>query len=273
MTKSLVSSRGLDVLLRANAVTEPLTAEQERELIRRAQQGDAQAAHRLVTTHLRFVFSIADQFVCYGQPFEELVSEGLLGFAEAVRRFDPDRGPRLAGYAALWIRALLRRYTLHNRRIVRPPSSRNARKVIGNLSRARRELTQELGEEPDTALLARKLGVEISDVEEIDEVMAKRDVPCDRHDLPGAFEVPSVSPSPEAAVEERELADRRTEAITRALCVLTPRERQIIAERSLNDEPRQLSDLGSELGVSRERVRQIQNKALAKMRGSLAAVA
>src|SRR5690349_139593 len=130
MTKSLVSRRGMDILLRANAVTEPLTAEQEAQLVRRAQQGDARAAHRLVTTHLRFVFSIADQFVRYGQPFEELVSEGLLGFAEAVRRFDPERGPRLAGYAALWIRALLRRYTLQNRRIVRPPSSRNARKVI-----------------------------------------------------------------------------------------------------------------------------------------------
>jgi RNA polymerase sigma-32 factor len=263
----------MGALLRANAVSEPLSAELERELVRCAQRGDAQAAHRLVTAHLRFVFAIADQFMRYGQPFDELVSEGLLGFAEAVRRFDPDRGPRLAGYAALWIRALLRRYTLHNRRIVRPPSSRNARKVVGNLSRARRELAQELGEEPDAALLARALGVETSDIEEIDQVMGKRDVPCDRQDLVGAYEVPSTSPSPEAVVAERELAQRRAEAVARALRLLTPRERRIIAERSLQDEPRQLSDLGSELGVSRERVRQLQNQALAKMRGSLSAVA
>lgn len=263
----------MDILLRANAVSDALTAMQESELVRRAQEGNTQAAHRLVTTHLRFVFAIADEFMRYGLPFEDLVSEGLLGFTEAVRRFDPARGPRLAGYAALWIRALLRRYTLHNRRIVRPPSSRNARKVIGSLSRVRHELAQEVNAEPDTALLARRLGVEISDVEEIDQVMAKRDVPCDRQDIPGAYEVPSESPSPEVLVAERELAQRRTEAIAGALRLLTPRERRIIAERALQDTPRQLSELGSELGVSRERVRQIQNLALAKMRGSLAAVA
>lgn len=263
----------MDALLRAHAASESLSAEQEGELVRRAQQGDARAANRLVNAHLRFVFAIANQFMRYGLPYEELVSEALLGFSEAVSRFEPERGPRLAGYSALWIRALLRRYTLHNRRIVRPPSSRNARKVVGHLSRVRRELAQELGREPDVALVAGKLGVEIADVEEIDDVMSKRDVPCDRQEVSGGYEVPSSSPSPEAVVAERELAQLRADAVARALRLLTPRERQIIAERSLQDSPRQLSDLGCELGVSRERVRQIQNEALAKMRGSLAAVA
>jgi len=273
MRKPSASSRSLDLLLRKNANTHLLTAEEETNLARRARAGDSKALEKLVAAHLRFVFSIADQFVRYGCSFDELVSEGLLGLMEAVQRFDPDRGVRLATYAALWIRALLRRYTLHNRRIVRPPSSRAARKVIGNMASARRRLTQQLGEEPDRASLAQALGVTTSDVEEIEDIMRKRDLACDGQDVAGAYDVPSPLPSPEALAAERESAVHRTAAVSRALLQLDAREQAVITQRSLDDSPRKLGDIGADLGISRERVRQIQNAALLKMKVGLAAVA
>lgn len=273
MTNGSASRHGFDALLRANAGIHLLTAEEEATLIQYARSGDARAVERLTAAHIRFVLSIADQFRCYGVSFDELVSEALLGFMEALRRFDPQRGPRLAGYSALWIRALLRRYTLNNRRIVRPPSTRAARKVMGNVARVRRTLTQRLGQEPDAAQLAQELGVAASDIEQISEVMSKRDVVCDALDVPGAYEVPSSSPSPEALVAEQESAQQRAAAITRALVQLSPRERLVVSQRALEPAPRKLEDIGSDLGVSRERVRQIQNEAFAKMRIPLAAVA
>lgn len=273
MPKPSASRTRLDSLLRGYASTTLLTADEEARLVRAAHAGDKKALDRLVAAHMRFVFCIADQFMRYGVAFDELVSEGVLGFMEAVHRFDASRGVRLASYAALWIRALLRRYTLHNRRIVRPPSTRAARKVIGNLSRVRRELTQQLGEEPDDTLLARTLGVSVSDVQEVDGVMRKRDVLCDGQDVAGATELASVLPSPEAVAADREIAARRSVAIAHALAQLNPREQHIVAQRSLGDTPRKLEDIGSELGVSRERVRQIQNEAFAKMKVELAAVA
>jgi len=274
MRTSSSSSHSLGLLLRSSANTKLLTAEEEANLIRRAHAGDAKALDRLVAAHVRFVFSIADQYLRYGTPLDELVSEGLLGFMEGVRRFNPDRGVRLATYAALWIRALLRRYTLNNRRIVRPPSSRAARKVIGNLASARRRLTQQLGEEPDAVLLARALGVTTADVEEVEEIMGKRDVVCDGQNGAGAYDVPSSTPSPEALASESEAALRTSAAVARALLALEPRERLIVSQRTLEDDsPRKLGDIGAELGISRERVRQIQNHALEKMKHQLSAVA
>jgi RNA polymerase sigma-32 factor len=270
MKNGSVSNHGLGALLRANALAHLLTADEEATLIRRARAGDARAADRLTRAHIRFVLAIAGEFRCYGAPFDELASEGMLGFMEALRRFEPDRGPRLAGYAALWIRALLRRYTLNNRRIVRPPSSRAARRVIGRGGQARRVLAQRLGHEPDAEALARELGVKASDVEEISDVMSKRDVVYDAPGVVGAYEAPSPSPSPELLVADQEIARRRAAAIERALVLLSPRERLVVSQRSLEDSPRKLEDIGADLGVSRERVRQIQNDAFAKMRVRLA---
>jgi RNA polymerase sigma-32 factor len=273
MKNGAVSSHGLGILHRANAPAHLLTADEEASLIRRAHAGDAGAADQLTRAHIRFVIALAREFECYGFALDELVSEGLLGFTEALRRYEPERGPRLAGYAALWIRALLRRYTLCNRRIVRPPSTRAARKVIGRGGQARRVLAQRLGHEPDAESLARELGVDVADVEEISEIMSKRDVACDAPGVAGAYETPSQSPSPEMLVADQEIAVERTAAIARALVLLSPREQLIVSQRTLEESPRRLEDIGADLGVSRERVRQIQNNALAKMRVKLTAVA
>jgi RNA polymerase sigma-32 factor len=273
MTNGSVSRHRFESLLHAHANTPFLSAEEEAALVLRVRGGDARAVDRLTKAHMRFVFSIADQFRRYGTPFDELVSEALLGFMEALRRYDPQRGPRLASYSALWMRALLRRYTLNNRRIVRPPSSRAARKVIGNAGHVRQTLTQRLGQEPNAAQIARELGVAVTDVEQVGDVMSKRDVVCDAVEMPGVHQPISPSPSPEALVAEHEVERQRSAAIARALVQLSPRERLVVAQRALVESPRKLEDIGTDLGVSRERVRQIQNDAFAKMRIPLAAVA
>jgi len=261
-------STGLDAMRRRAATVPLLTAEEETALARKAKLGDAAAEERLVTAHIRFVFAIADQFTRYGVSFDELVSEGVLGLMEAVRRFDPENGARLASYAAWWIRALLRRYTLQNRRVVRAPSTRKARKVIAHLSATRRELAQRTGTEPDAAAIASELGVSEADVEEVELALQRVDVACGQHER-GSYEAVCPLPSPEAVAAEREREQRTRIAVHRGLDLLTPRERLIVSQRALHESPRRLEDIGADLGVSRERVRQLQQQGFDKMRRQL----
>ena len=144
-----------------------LTAEEELRLARDANAGSAQGFERLLKSHLRLVLTIAHEFSTYGLPLEDLVSEGMLGLVEAARRFEHERGVRLAAYAAWWIRAYMRRYTIYNRRIVRTPSSRHGRRLLANLRKTQRALTQQFGERPDADLVAKTLHVGVLDVEEM----------------------------------------------------------------------------------------------------------
>src|SRR4051794_23077945 len=125
-------------LRQATADAPPLTLEGEQRLARAALRGDAAAFDRLVRSHIRLVFAMAAEYRRFGIPMNELVSEGMLGLVTAARRFDPDRGARLGVYAAHWIRAKLRRFTLNNRRMVGPPSTRRGRALMGSLSRTER---------------------------------------------------------------------------------------------------------------------------------------
>jgi RNA polymerase sigma-32 factor len=261
--------RGLDALRQAGAATPLLSAQEELALARLARRGDGAAIDRLVRSHVRFVFSIADQFSRYGIAFEELMGEGLLGLMEAVRRFDPERGTRLATYASFWIRALLRRYTLNHRRMVRPPATRAARKVIGHMSATRRTLAQKNGREPDSASLAEALGVEPSDVESIQSALHGRDMACDVPALLGGYEPVCDRPSPEAQAEAHETEAQHRAAVHNALLQLSERERLIIAQRALQTSPRRLEDIGNDLSLSRERVRQLQEQGLMKLKSSL----
>ena len=171
-------SLGLESMLRAAKQAPMLTAEKELELAHKAAEGSEQAFEALLKSHLRLVLTIAHEFSSYGLPLDELISEGLLGLVEAARRFDPERGVRLAAYAAWWIRAYMRRYTIFNRRIVRTPSSRHGRKLLANLRRTQRELAQQTGEAPDAETVAEVLGVGVRDVEEMEAALSGRDVPC-----------------------------------------------------------------------------------------------
>jgi RNA polymerase sigma-32 factor len=268
MTAWSSETRGLDVLKHQAASVAPLPRDEEVALLCRAHAGDAAAVDILVKAHVRFVFAIADQFRQYGVSFDELVSEGLVGLMEAVRRFDPQRGTRLASYAAWWIRALIRRYTLDNRRIVRAPGSRSSRKLIAHLGSTRRALAQQLGAEPDNELGADELGVTVEDIQEVDGLLRRRDSVANGHETDD-YVAACPAASPEAQLIERESKRDVRAAVARGLALLSARERSIMAQRALGDEPRKLSDLGVELGVSRERVRQLERQSFAKLRGEL----
>ena len=155
---------GLEALLQAAKKAPMLTAEEELRLAKEASAGSGAGFERLLKSHLRLVLTIAHEFSAYGLPLDDLVSEGLLGLVEAARRYDPERGVRLAAYAAWWIRAYMRRYTIFNRRIVRTPSSRHGRKLLANLRRIQREVAQTTGERPDAETVAKLLGVGVRDV-------------------------------------------------------------------------------------------------------------
>lgn len=257
----------VDSLRKLAARAPMLQLEQEKSLAQAAQAGGKRELDLLVRSHIRLVLAIAADYRHCGVSQDDLVSEGLLGLVEAAKRFDPERGVRLAGYASWWIRAYVRRYTLANRRLVRPPSTRNARKLISNLRKTQRELMQKLGRQPDSAAVAKVLGVAVWEVDEIDEALRRRDTVCGVHDVEGAArELACARPSPEAVVSAREDTRRIAQAVSRGMAALTERERRVIAQRSLCHTPSSLADLGSQLGISRERVRQIQAQGYAKMR-------
>lgn len=214
--------------------------------------------------------AIAHEQRSYGLPVEELVAEGMLGLVEAARRFDQERGVRLAVYAAWWIRAYTRRFTLGNRRIVRPPSTRHGRKLLSNLRKTQRKLEAASGGEVDYDTVARALGVSREEVVEIETALSGRDLPCGPSDGDTwSFEPTSPEDTPEAIVAEAELSAARQAAIDSALDELSPRERQIMQLRFLGGEFTSLAAIGRDMGLSRERVRQLAQQAEGKLRSSV----
>jgi RNA polymerase sigma-32 factor len=259
-------------MLRDAASAEPLESDEEQALARAAQLGDAQAFDRLVRAHLRLVFAIAGEYRRFGSSMNDLVSEGMLGLVTAARRFDPERGARLAVYSAHWIRSFLRRYTLSSRRIVGPPSTRNGRYLLANLARAERDLTEANGgTEPDREALAAHLGVSVSDVDEVKGALQTRDawVSDGLRDERGGVELASPDPDPEAYAEQLEEQQRVETLLSRAFEQLGARERDIVRARHLESEPPTLAELGVGLGISRERVRQIELRGYHKLRDAV----
>jgi RNA polymerase sigma-32 factor len=182
--------------------TRVLSASEEAALARAVQAGCEEAFEGLLRAHFRLVLAIARDLSRYGLPFEDLVREGMLGLVEAARRFDPERGVRLAAYAAWWIRAYMRRYTIDNRRIVRTPSSRHGRRLLASLRRTQHELAQALGAPPDRAAVATRLGVPVRDVDEMESALSGRDIPCGYDSRGQGHEPRCEAPSPESIVAE-----------------------------------------------------------------------
>jgi RNA polymerase sigma-32 factor len=264
---------GLAALQRAAKKAPMLSAAEESALAAAAATGSERAFERLLTAHLRLVLTIAHEFRAYGLPLEELVSEGMLGLVEAARRFDAERGVRLAAYAAWWIRAYMRRYTIFNRRIVRTPSSRHGRKLLANLRRTQREIAQATGDRPDAEAVATRLGVSVQDVEEMEAALSGRDLRCG-YDAEGkAIDLPSAWPSPESLVAEREHGEWSMRAIENALGTLSKRERHIVRRRYLTERGMSLASIGRGMGLSRERVRQLEHQAQSKLRDAVRATA
>jgi len=256
-----------------------LTAAEERELARRWwEEHDVEAARRLVLANLRFVVKIANEYRGYGLRPMDLIQEGNLGLMVAVKRFDPGRGTRLISYAVYWIRAYVLAYIMRNWRLVRLGTTRAQRKLFYNMRKVQRELKQLDGDEAAATpeAVGRALGVASGEVIDMDRLLGGRDLSLDQparadgEDDRTVVEVlPSGEPDPEQIVAAGEDGELRRHRVQAALRRLNDRERDLVQRRYLADDPPSLADLAREQGLSRERVRQIEARALEKLRGAL----
>lgn len=245
-----------------------LDADDERTLLKRAKRGDHAALGRLAEAHLRLVASIAREYTRHVDSLDDLMSEGYVGLLVAAQRFDATKGARFATYASWWIRAYVRNYTLRNRRLVGMPSTRGARRVLAKLRDTEQRLANETGATPRLDDVAKALGVDVDEVARVDRALSGRDVSLDAEEVPtGAFVC--AAPSPEEATAEQEESAHRERHVRVALRALDERERTIVEQHLLADEPKTLARIGHDLGLSSERVRQIEARACTKLRSAL----
>jgi len=234
--------------------------------------GDREAAHRLVTSHLRLVAKIAMGYRGYGLPIAEVVSEGNVGLMQAVKRFDPDKGFRLATYAMWWIKAAIQEYILRSWSLVKMGTTANQKKLFFNLRKAKGKISalEEGDLRPDqVAQIATRLGVPEQDVVDMNRRLSgdtSLNAPL-REEGEGEWQdwLVDNSPSQETVLVREQEGQNRLSALRDALGVLNPRERRIFEARRLAEDPITLEDLSGEFGVSRERVRQIEVRAFEKV--------
>ena len=255
-----------------------LEPEEEFMLAKRWQeQGDSEAAHRLVTSHLRLVAKIAMGYRGYGLPLNEIISEGNVGLMQAVKRFDPDRGFRLATYAMWWIRAAIQEYILHSWSLVKMGTTAAQKKLFFNLRKLKGQM--QAIDEGDLAPETVKAIAERLDVTENEVIEMNRRLEGGDRSLNVPLRVDSDTDwqdwlVDETASQETNLADadefdHRMSLLHRAMTVLNERERHILTERRLKDEPTTLEELSGEYGISRERVRQIEVRAFEKLQRAI----
>jgi RNA polymerase sigma-32 factor len=257
----------------------PMLEPQEEYMLARRwrEHGDRDAAHKLVTSHLRLVAKIAMGYRGYGLPISEVVSEGNVGLMQAVKRFEPDKGFRLATYAMWWIKASIQEYILRSWSLVKMGTTANQKKLFFNLRKAKSKISalEEGDMRPDQVkLIAQRLGVTEQDVVDMNRRLggdASLNAPIRDDGEPGEWQdwLVDTSPSQEAVMAESEEYDHRHDALVGAMGVLNPRERRIFEARRLADEPMTLEDLAAEFGVSRERVRQIEVRAFEKVQAAV----
>ncbi len=278
----LASDRGLAAYLQDIKRFPILEKEEEFMLAKRlVEHDDTDAAHKLVTSHLRLVAKIAMGYRFYGLPVSDLVSEGNIGLMRAVKKFDPDRGFRLATYAMWWIKAAINEYVLNSWSLVKVGTVAAQKKLFFNLRKLKAKL--DIYDDGDLTLdaadeIASTLDVDRKDVIDMNGRLSRSDaslnVPVgedgdlDRLDL-----LVSDAPSQESVFAEDEERQVGSGLLRGALATLNDRERHIIVERRLADDPRTLEDLGEEYGISRERVRQIENRAFEKLQSAVQAAA
>ncbi len=238
---------------------------------------DTEAAHKMVTSHLRLVAKIAMGYRGYGLPMSEVISEGNVGLMQAVKRFDPDKGFRLATYAMWWIRAAIQEYILHSWSLVKIGTTAAQKKLFFNLRRVKGQLKalEEGDLRPETVKeIATRLDVPESDVVDMNRRLAAPDHSLNapvRMDGEGEWQewLVDETDSQETILAESQEFGRRQKLLDRALKLLNPRERRILSERRLKDEPTTLEDLSKEFGISRERVRQIEVRAFDKVQRAI----
>ncbi|RMG15342.1 MAG: sigma-70 family RNA polymerase sigma factor [Deltaproteobacteria bacterium] len=259
-----------------------LSPAEERALAERARAGDAEARQRLVEANLRFVIRIALQYRGYGLRLLDLVQEGNIGLIKAIERFEPERGLRLVTYAVHWIRAQIRAYILREWSLVRVGVTHAERRLFFSLPSARRALGDLVERDPARArrILAERLGVTEEAIRQTERRLYARDRSTSSP-VPGTDESLHLEDllvsEDESALEEATLeafeAHRTRDAISRALDALDERQRLIIRRRYLSDEKVTLRELGDELGISRERVRQIEGAARRRLGEAIGRIA
>jgi RNA polymerase sigma-32 factor len=251
-----------------------LEPQQEYMLAKRwREHDDRDAAHHLVTSHLRLVAKIAMGYRGYGLPISEVVSEGNVGLMQAVKRFEPDKGFRLATYAMWWIKASIQEYILRSWSLVKMGTTANQKKLFFNLRKAKSKISalDEGDLRPDQVqTIAKRLGVTEQDVVDMNRRLGgdvSLNSPIREDGDSGEWQdwLVDESSSQESVLAESEELDNRRKALGLALNVLNERERRIFEARRLAEEPITLEELADEFGVSRERVRQIEVRAFEKV--------
>jgi RNA polymerase sigma-32 factor len=254
-----------------------LSREEEQALARRfREENDLDAARRLILSQLRFVVHIARGYGGYGLPLGDLIQEGNLGLMKAVKRFDPDVGVRLVSFAVHWIRAEIHEYVLKNWRLVKIATTKAQRKLFFNLRKAKQYLGWLSLEE--TEAIAADLGVRASEVTEMEKRLAGIDLAFDptpgedeERSFSPAYYLASPTPDPADVVEADDWQGQTSDKLRNALAMLDERSREIMRARWLADKKTTLQSLAKRYGISAERIRQLEQRAIETLRAELAA--
>lgn len=240
-----------------------LTNQEEHDLVIRAKAADGDALEALIEAHQSLVGYIARSSARHGCSAQDLMQQGQLGLLHAVRVFDPERGVRFWTYARWWVRAYIRNYVWQNRRIVPLSSNRTHRRVVMNI----RKVEGRLGATSSRKTIAQALSVDEDAVGRVQTALSQRDVTLSEPSVGTGLRAEAINPEEEVA--ERHARERCAELLRQALAVLDERDREIVERRYLREQPETLASLGKRLGISRERVRQLSQRALRKLRSEL----
>jgi len=275
---ALIPGANLDAYIQAVASIPMLSQEQEQALAENLfYQQDVEAARQLVLSHLRFVVHIARSYSGYGLSQADLIQEGNVGLMKAVKRFDPQRGVRLASFAVHWIKAEIHEFILRNWRIVKVATTKAQRRLFFNLRSQKKRLGWLSHDE--TLQVAENLGVEAHEVREMESRLSGQDMafdPAASDDDDSAAYAPAAylednRYDPAQRLEDSDWADSSSSHLFEALEKLDPRSRDILQKRWLAEEKATLHELAAEYGVSAERIRQLEKNALGKLKGSIVA--
>jgi RNA polymerase sigma-32 factor len=251
-----------------------LSREEEYRLaLKHFENNDIEAARKLVVSNLRFVIKIANEYVSYGFPVSDLIQEGTIGLMQAVKRFNPHRGYRLISYAVWWIKARIHNFIMSSWSLVRIGTTQAQRKLFQKIGNAKKKLNIEKDklESDDLKVVADSFGVKEKDVLNMEIRLASRDFSLDKNigddeSLTYIDSLPDYRKNQEEIVEQREIDELAYEGLQKGLDRLSEKQRYIIEERFISSPTKKLRELGEELGISKERVRQIETEALNKMR-------
>lgn len=253
-----------------------LTKEEEFMLAKAyLEEHDLEAAHKLVKSHLKLVAKIAMQYKNYGLPITELVSEGNLGLMQAVKKYDPELGFRLSTYAMWWIKSSIQEYVLKSWSLVKIGTTSAQKKLFFSLKKIKNKITntnERPVNEDDYEKIAKELGVSVKEVSEMNQRLSGLDISLNRSldnndDSSGEMIelIPETKPSQEIVLEKSQILNKQKRILAEAMQILNEREIKILTARKLNDSPSTLDALSNEYSISKERVRQIENKAFEKV--------